>query len=241
MGGFKKGKGAGFQAFVSFCRSSVSARVSYGIALLLLWPIKGGPIPWRGQHAASATANPSIRPFHPPKPSSASTYTLPSSSSSSLWPTTLLPVGRSLGPSKVLRLVSYLEGNIVRGLPGPVNRLPTLWDVEPRGNDWPPRIPRHLLTRCTNIYTERFLGQPSVCRGDKGYVLWLRFCLIVRWSGWIFRGGNICVWCVFLETVYCSCIVRVVFFFFFALSRKFGENFINNVTVWSTGRWGRLY
>lgn len=76
--GFKKGKGAGFQAFVSFCRSSVSACVSYGIALLLLWPIKGGPIRRRGRHAASATTTePSPNRSSPLKPSSASTYTPP--------------------------------------------------------------------------------------------------------------------------------------------------------------------
>lgn len=177
--GFKKGKGAGFQAFVSFCRSSVSARVSYGIALLLLWPIKGGPIRRRGWHAASATTTePSPNRSSPLKPSSASTYTplpLPTPLTGNV-----IAGGSFAWPSEVLRLVSYLEGNIVRGLPGPVNRLLTLWDVDREEMTGY----RDTFPHVVQIYTERFLGRPWF-RGDKGYVLWLRFCLIVRWMEWV--------------------------------------------------------
>lgn len=83
-------------------------------------------------------------------------------------------------PSEVLRLVSYLEGNIVRGLPGPVNRLLTLWDVDREEMTGY----RDTFPHVVQIYTERFLGRPWF-RGDKGYVLWLRFCLIIRWMEWV--------------------------------------------------------
>lgn len=94
-------------------------------------------------------------------------------------------------PSEVLRLVSYLEGNIVRGLPGPVNRLPTLWDA--RKWRWTPAAtPSHTLYK----YIHRKVSWSTfVASRRQGIVctLWPRFCLIVRWMErmeWIFGGGK---------------------------------------------------
>lgn len=217
--GLKKGKGAGFQAFVSFCRSSVSARVSYGIALLLLWPIKGGPIRRRGRHAASATTTePSPNRSSPLKPSSASTYPPPLPLPTPLTGN-VIAGGSFARPSEVLRLVSYLEGNIVRGLPGPVNRLLTLWDVDREEMTGY----RDTFPHVVQIYTERFLGRPWF-RGDKGYVLWLRFCLIVRWMGWVVEI------CESMCSSKVSCIVRVFVVFLASLR-------ILLITIWSIGRW----
>lgn len=120
-------------------------------------------------------------------------------------------------PSEVLRLVSYLEGNIVRGLPGPVNRLLTLWDVEREEMTRPPRIPRHLLTRWTNIH--RKVSWSTLVSWRQGmYVLWLRFCLIARWMEWVdfcwWKYVNACS-----SKVCCKCLARVVFFPFLASLR----------------------
>lgn len=132
-------------------------------------------------------------------------------------------------PSEVLRLVSYLEGNIVRGLPGPVNRLLTLWDVEREEMTRPPRIPRHLLTRWTNIH--RKVSWSTLVSWRQGICTLASFLFDRSMDG---MGGfllvEICE-CVFLESVLqVSCSCRL-----FPLSCKF-ENFINNVTV-CTGRW----
>lgn len=150
----------------------MSARVSYGIALLLLWPIKGRPI--RGQHAASSstTTEPLDRSIHwnhhpllpnpsPPPPS-----------------LTVIAGGSFARPSEVLRLVSYLEGNIVRGLPGPVNRLLTLWDVE-REEMTPAATPSHTLYK----YIQRKVFLVNL-RGDKGLCVPFGFGSVWSFDGW---------------------------------------------------------
>lgn len=130
----KKGRDWGIQAFVSFCRTSASARVSYGVALLLLWPIKGRMSRW-GQddgrppqqlsprfldHSILANRRPpSPHPLTPSLTTTAARY--------------CHRVVRSAIEGVAIGFV--FAGNIVRGPPDPVSHSITLWDTNKRKNN----------------------------------------------------------------------------------------------------------